>query len=387
MGRGGITPPQRSGGGGQPAQTESAEANERVYDKADFLKQFILRNYLFGSTEEELNNGMLQGMFQALGDKYSAYLDQDQFKALQEDNAGAFGGIGVTVSPNEEDNLITVVAPIRDTPGDRAGLRTNDKIIKVNGEEFFADTMDAAIKVMRGEPGTDVTITVRRLSTDAPPEEFDLTITREMINIISAEGSMLEDGLGYVTISSFDENTEEYFKKAMETVESQGAKGVVLDLRNNPGGLLDVVSAIADDLLPEGVIVTTRGIQGDETVEKSGSSHNPIPMVVLVNNGSASASEILAGAIQDYDRAPIIGVTTFGKGIVQRIIPLDDGSGFKLTVSEYFTPKDRKIHEIGVVPDIEVDLPEDQHTFGPEVLEQDLQLQKAIETLKEQLNR
>lgn len=381
-----MTPPPRSGGGGKVAQTESAEANEKVYDKADFLKQFILSNYLFGSTEEELNNGMLQGMFQALGDKYSAYLDPDQFRALQEDNAGAFGGIGVTVSPNEEDNLITVVAPIRDTPGDRAGLRTNDKIIKVNGEEFFADTMDAAIKVMRGEPGTDVTITVRRLSTDAPPEEFDLTITREMINIISAEGSMLEEGVGYVLISSFDENTENYFKKAMETVESQGAKGVVLDLRNNPGGLLDVVASIADDLLPEGVIVTTRGVQGDETVEKSGSSYNPIPLVVLVNNGSASASEILAGAIQDYDRAPIIGVTTFGKGIVQRIIPLDDGSGFKLTVSEYFTPNDRKIHEIGVVPDIEVELPEDQHTFGPEVLDQDVQLQKAIETLKDRLN-
>lgn len=196
---------------------------------------------------------------------------------------------------------------------------------------------------------------------------------------------MLDEGVGYVNISSFDENTDRYFDEVMDRLEAEGAKGIVLDLRNNPGGLLDTVLNIADRLLPEGPVLITKSKDGKEIVESSDAKMDDIPMVVLVNEGSASASEILAGAIQDYERAPVIGVTSFGKGIVQRIIPLEDGSGFKLTVSEYFTPDERKIHEIGVIPDIEVVFEPEDPTFGPDVLEQDNQLQRAIEELKKQI--
>ena len=364
---------------------EAVLSTPELIEKADYLKTFIQQNFLFDTTEQEMNDGMLKGMFDALEDPYSIYMNPDEFTAMQEDTAGAFGGIGVTVSPDAEDNLITVVAPIKNTPADRAGLRAGDKIIRIEGEDFTADRMDQAVKMMRGEPGTDVTITIRRLSSEKPPEEFDVTITREIINIISAEGQMLDEGVGYVNISSFDENTDRYFDEVMDRLEAEGAKGIVLDLRNNPGGLLDTVLNIADRLLPEGPVLITKSKDGKEIVESSDAKMDDIPMVVLVNEGSASASEILAGAIQDYERAPVIGVTSFGKGIVQRIIPLEDGSGFKLTVSEYFTPDERKIHEIGVIPDIEVVFEPEDPTFGPDVLEQDNQLQRAIEELEKQI--
>jgi carboxyl-terminal processing protease len=357
----------------------------QTLEKAEYLKTFIQQNYLFDTTEEEMNEGMLKGLFLSLGDPYSQYMNADEFTALMEDNAGSFGGIGITVSPGEEDNLITVVAPIRDTPGERAGIQPGDKIIKIEGTEYTGDQMDAAVKEMRGEAGTNVNITIRRLSPERPPEEFDLEITREIINIISAQGEMLNDTIGYLAISSFDENTDRYFSNALKEIKEQGAQGIVLDLRNNPGGLLDSVLAIADDLLPEGPVVITRTKNGQEVVERSDRKMDAIPMTVLINKGSASASEILAGAIQDYERAPIIGETSFGKGIVQRIIPLDDGSGFKLTVSEYYTPEERKIHEIGVVPDIEVAPPEEVLSFGPEFIDTDIQLQRAMEELQKQI--
>ena len=368
-----------------PEGQEVTQTTERTFEKAEYLKAFIEQNFLYETDEEVLNEGMLRGLFSALEDPYSVYMNEEEFTSLMEDNRGSFGGIGVTVSPGADDNLITVVAPMKDTPGDRAGIRAGDKIIRVEGEEYTGEQMDMAVKVMRGEPGTDVTITIRRLSSEKPPEEFDLTITREIINVISAEGEMLPDQLGYIGITSFDENTDRYFREALKDLEAQGARGIVIDLRNNPGGLLDTVLEIADSLLPEGPIVITKTRAGQEVVEESDRAMDEIPLVVLINEGSASASEILAGAIQDYERGPIIGETSFGKGIVQRILPLDDGSGIKLTVSEYYTPKERKIHEIGVEPDIPVEWEGEDPTFGPSVLEQDAQLQRAMEALEEQI--
>lgn len=372
----------------RPAETDASHTtSEQTFEKAEYLKSFIEQNFLFDVTTDQMNEGMLKGLFSSLEDPYSVYLNQEEFTSLMEDNRGSFGGIGITVSPGEEDNLITVVAPIRDTPGERAGIRAGDKIIKIEGEEYTGEQMDLAVKTMRGEPGTEVTITIRRLSSERPPEEFDLTITREIINIISAQGEMLNDRMGYISISSFDENTDRYFTEALRQVKADGAEGIVLDLRNNPGGLLDTVLNIADDLLPEGNLLITKTKSGQEVVETSNRNMDAIPMVVLINKGSASASEILAGALQDYERAPIIGETSFGKGIVQRIIPLDDGSGIKLTVSEYYTPKERKIHEIGVVPDIEVPWEHEDPTFGPAVLAQDVQLQRAMDELEVQIGQ
>lgn len=378
----------------QTEASESADADandtatntQSIVNKADHLKGFINENFLYDVDDEKLNDGMLKGMFEALDDPYSQYLNQEEFASLMEDNAGAFGGIGVTVSPDADDNTITVVAPIKDTPGEAAGIRPGDKIIRINGEEFTGTEMDQAVKIMRGEPGTDVTITILRYSNENPPEEFDLTITREIINIISAEGEMIDDSVGYIHITSFDENTDRYFSEARKQLLDGGAKGIIIDLRNNPGGLLDSVLNISDDLLPKGPLLFTKNKQGDEIEETSDAGMDEYPIVVLVNEGSASASEIMAGAIQDYDRGPIIGTTTFGKGIVQRIMPLEDGSGFKLTVSEYFTPEHRKIHEIGVVPDIQVEQEDESFDFGPEFLEKDIQLQRGIEELQKQIN-
>lgn len=363
----------------------STENTQSILRKANHLKGFIQENFLFEADEQKMNDGMLKGIFESLEDPYSQYLNQDEFTSLMEDNAGSFGGIGVTVSPDTEDNTITVVAPIKNTPGEKAGIRPGDKIIRINGEEFTGEQMDQAVKIMRGEPGTDVTITILRYSNEKAPEEFELTITREMINIISAEGQMLEDNIGYIHIASFDENTDKYYTEAKEQLLDEGAEGMIIDLRNNPGGLLDTVLSISDRLLPEGPLLFTKNKKGDEIEESSDAKMDEFPIVVLVNEGSASASEIMSGAIQDYERGPIIGTTTFGKGIVQTIIPLGDGTGFKLTVSEYFTPKHRQIHEIGVVPDIQVENAEGDFNFGPEYLETDKQLQRGIEELQKEM--
>lgn len=394
LGRSSAAPVEIGQSTGRPSTSTSGNASEgsaetvdtqAIVEKADYMRTFIDQNFLFDADHQKMNDGMLKGLFESLDDPYSIYMNQEEFAAMQEETSGSFGGIGITVSPGVDDNLITVVAPIKNTPADRAGIRAGDKIIRIGEEDFTGDRMDQAVKLMRGEPGTDVQITIRRLSPEKPPEEFDLTITREVINIISAEGQMLENGIGYIHISSFDENADRYFSESLADLEKQGAKGIVLDLRNNPGGLLDTVLNIADDMLPEGKLLVTRSKNGDEIVESSDAQMDDIPMVVLINEGSASASEILAGALQDYKRAPIIGVTSFGKGIVQRIIPLEDGTGFKLTVSEYFTPNNRQIHEIGVVPDIEVERASEESNFGPEVLAEDNQLQRAIEELSKQI--
>ena len=254
-----------------------------------------------------------------------------------------YGGIGVVVTPGE-DNLITVVSPIEDTPGERAGIKPGDKIIKVDGEEFTADEMDEAVKKMKGQPDTSVTITILRTDKNGNNQQIDLKIVREQIRLQTVKSDVIEGNIGYIKISSFDELTYDDFKKQLDSLMNKNISGLILDLRNNPGGLLDVCVDIADELLGEGIIVYTQTKDGEKQYEYSNKKHVDIPLVVLVNEGSASASEILAGAIKDHNRGVLIGNKTFGKGIVQRIRQLKDGSGFKLTVSEYFTPKGINIH-------------------------------------------
>lgn len=352
-------------------------------ERIESLEEAIKENYLYEVDEKNLEEGVYKGLFQSLGDPYSEYYSKSEFKKLREQTSGEFGGIGVTVTAEKED-FITVVAPIKGTPGDRAGIKAGDKIIEINGERYTGEELSKAVENMRGEPGKEVKIVVRRYSDDKNYEDIDMTIIREIIKVESVHKGMIDDKLAYLRISSFDEKTDEDFKKALIDLEDQGAKGLVIDLRNNPGGLLNSVVNIADYLLPKGVIVSTEDKKGTKDVQESDAKMDEIPLVVLVNKGSASASEILSGAIKDYQRGEIIGTKTFGKGIVQRIFNFGE-EGFKLTVSEYKTPKDVKIHKVGVEPDIVIELDENSEGIGLEHKDTDNQLQKAIEVLGEKV--
>lgn len=360
---------------------DSMISSYKKYSKAMELENYIKTYFLDDVDEEKLMDGQIKGMFQSLEDPYSVYMTPDEFKSFTEQNEGVYGGVGIIVTPGD-DNLITVVSPIEGTPGERAGLKTGDKIVKVDGEEFTADRMDEAVKKMKGEPNTSVTITVLRTDKDGNREYIDMDIVREEIRLITVKSDTIEGNIGYIKITSFDELTYDDFKEHLKDLTDKNISGLILDLRNNPGGLLDVCVNIADELLGEGIIVYTETKDGERQYEYSDRSAITLPLVVLVNEGSASASEILAGAIRDHGRGLLIGNKTFGKGIVQRIRGLTDGSGFKLTVSEYFTPKGINIHGIGIEPDITVDLPEDIMEIGLENLQEDTQLQRAIEEIK-----
>ena len=358
----------------------------KKYSKNLALEDFIKKNYLKNVDEETLINGELKGMFQSLNDPYSTYMTKDEFEDFTEHTKGIYGGIGVIVTPGD-DNLITVVSPIEGTPGEKAGIKTGDKIIKVNGEEFNADTMDQAVKVMKGDPGTKVNITIVRKDKEGNNNEMDITIVREEIRLQTVNSDIIEGNIGYINITSFDDLTYKDFKKEINGLMDKNIKGIILDLRNNPGGLLDVCVDIADEFLDKGIVVYTQTRDGQKEYLRSDNDKINLPLVVLVNKGSASASEILAGAIKDRGRGTLVGTTTFGKGIVQRIKQLSDGSGFKLTVSQYFTPKGINIHGVGIKPNVEVELPENVETIGVENLKNDTQLQKGLEILKGKINQ
>ncbi|MBZ2175929.1 S41 family peptidase [Schnuerera sp. xch1] len=351
------------------------------HSKAIELENYIKQNFLGEVDSQKFMDGQLKGMFQALNDPYSVYMNQDEFKSFTEETEGIYGGIGVIVTPGEN-NLITVVSPIEDTPGERAGIKTGDKIVKVNGKEFTADNMDGAVKLMKGEPNTSVTITILRTDKNGNNKYIDMDIVREEIRLETVKSDIVDDNIGYIKITSFDELTYDDFKNDLDSLMDKNISGLILDLRNNPGGLLNICVDISDELLGEGTVVYTETKNGEREYENSDENHVDIPLVVLVNEGSASASEILAGAIKDHNRGTLIGNKTFGKGIVQRIRQLKDGSGFKLTVSEYFTPNGTNIHGIGIEPEIVVELPEDIQEIGIGNLEQDTQLQTAIKEIK-----
>ncbi len=345
------------------------------------IKKYIENNYLREVDEQKMLDGQLKGMVSSLNDPYSVYMTQDEFSSFAQQTAGIYGGVGVIVTPGE-DNYITVVSPIEDTPGERAGIKSGDRIIKVNGVEYFAENMDEAVKVMKGKPKTKVTITIMRTDKEGNDQTFDLDIIREEIRLVTVKSSIIDKEIGYIRITSFDELTYKDFKENLSKLEKANVKGLIIDLRNNPGGLLNICAQIADELLGAGDIVYTQTKNGEREYLKSDKGQITIPLVLLVNEGSASASEILAGAIKDHKRGELIGTKTFGKGVVQRIKELPDGSGLKLTVSEYFTPNGTNIHGIGITPDIVIELNEGVENIGVDYIKKDNQLQKALEVIK-----
>ena len=349
----------------------------------------IIQNQYVDETEpREVMYGAIRGMLRTL-DPHSSFMDPESYREMQVETSGSFGGLGIEITVR--DDVLTVVAPIEGTPAWRAGIQPGDKIVKIEGLATKDMSLTDAVKKMRGPKGTKVTITVVR---EGAKEPIDVSVTREVIQVQSVKSQEIEPGIGYVRISQFQERTAPDLVSSVEKFEKAGRlSGLIVDLRGNPGGLLSSAVEVSEEFLGDGkLVVYTEGRVPNQNLRFVAHAKRAVtdtPIVVLVNQGSASASEIVAGAMQDYGRAVILGTTTFGKGSVQTIIPLPDGSGLRLTTAKYFTPKGRSIHGKGITPDIVIELPKEDPATRPatplpeaERLKRDVQLQRAIEILK-----
>lgn len=363
--------------------------DKELIGEMESLKGLLDKNFLFDYEEEDLYNGALKGMFANLGDPYTSYYPAEEFTKLMENLDGRYKGIGVTVSASKE-GTIKVIQVFEDSPAKEAGMKSGDIIKSVEGKEFDATELDKAVGLIRGEPGTKVKLEVIRISEDKPEgEEIPMMVERRDVKVdtVFAQNiSIADKNIGYLRLSAFDDITWDDFKEKYSKLKNSDIDGLVLDLRNNPGGSLDVCLNIADTFLDEGVIVTTEDKNGNVITEKSDADMDDVPMVTLINENSASASEILAGAFKDRGRSKIVGKKSFGKGIVQKLFPLENGAGAKITISEYKTPNGEKINKIGVKPDVEVentnldlDLNENDFTKDPQFINAVKELFKEID--------
>ena len=364
---------------GAGAAVEAAPAskggNVPFEDLRVFAEVFgrIKSDYVEGVPDKKLLEEAIQGMLSGL-DPHSSYLNEEDYRELRVGTSGEFGGVGIEVGM--EDGLLKVIAPIDDTPAARAGIKAGDTIIKLDGKVAKGMALDDAVKHMRGKPGSKIELTIVREGRDKP---FDVTIERAAIKVVSVKGRVLEPGYLYIRLSQFQTHTAEDLVKTISRLKSQGpVRGLILDLRNNPGGVLNAAVAVSDAFLDSGLIVYTEGRVKDSQLRfqaAPGDILEGAPMVVLVNGGSASASEIVAGALQDHKRAVVMGQQTFGKGSVQTIIPINERTALKLTTARYFTPNGRSIQAEGIKPDIEladVRVAKSGDAAGPKLRESDL---------------
>lgn len=362
-------------------KTDKKLDDEYVLERINDVKSMIDKNYYKKADDYDVLMGMLKGAVSSLNDPYSYYMTEDEYKKFNEETDGEFAGLGIYVSGSIDDNLITIVSPMKGTPADRAGLKTDDKIIKINGEDFTADKMDDAVKIMRGKPGEKVKITILRRDKNGKAKFLDFDIVREIIKVQTVSSKLLKDNIGYISISGFDTPTYNDFNKQYKELKKQGMTKLILDLRNNPGGLLTTSTQVVNTFLDGGLIMYTLDKQNNKETINATKGADDIKIVVLVNKGSASASEIVAGALKDRKRATIVGTQTFGKGIVQTVYNMPDGEGLKLTTSAYYTPSGVNIHGKGIAPDVKVELNEEVKTISIDNLDKDNQIQKAIEIL------
>ena len=349
----------------------NAEEQAKISTKMQELQSYIDRFYLFDYDEENVESGIYKGMMAGLGDVYTNYYTPEEYASFMESSNGSYSGIGAMLSQDYNTGIITVVKVFEGSPAAEAGVQSDDILYKVKGEEVTGMDLNLVVSDLKGEEGTDVEVSFMR-GTDV----LDLTLTRRSIEVPTVEYRLITDKIGYISISEFDDVTDDQFIAALDDLNSQGMENLIIDLRDNGGGLVDVTCDILDQLLPEGLIVYTEDKDGNREEETSDAEHYfPGKMTVLVNGNSASASEIFAGAIKDYGVGTLIGTQTFGKGIVQSLFPLSDGSAIKVTVSRYYTPAGNNIHEVGITPDIILEKDTES--------EEDNQLQKAIDVLKE----
>ena len=353
--------------------------NSQALAKMKSVEELIQTYYYLDETEtERLEEGVFDGMMGALEDPYSVYYTQEELQEQLADNEGIFFGIGAYISIDKVSGFPFVSGLIEGAPAEGAGLRPDDVIYQVDGVDTYGMTLNDVVSIVRGEEGSTVTLNIIRGN-----ENFDVDVVRAKVTSETAKGEMLEDDIGYIQISEFADVTVDQFTEAYAVLKGKGAKALILDLRGNPGGLLSAAVDISRQILPEGLIVYTEDKQGKrEEYTCDGTKKIEIPMVVLVNGGSASAAEIVTGAIKDHGVGTVMGTTTYGKGIVQKIYSLSDGSAIKLTVSAYYTPNGTNIHETGIEPDVEV-LFDAEAYYAEESV--DNQLEAAKEYLKKQM--
>lgn len=372
-----------SGRSDQEPVYETGEANSannasEIREKLSKIDAVINEYYLNESEidEEKMIEGIYSGYVAGLGENYTTYYTAQEYADLMESSSGEYSGIGVSVSQSIETGVITIVNPFENGPGYEAGMRKDDILFAVEGEEVTGQDINSVVAKIKGEAGTTVDLTVYRPSTD---EYIDMTVERRVVQNPTVTYEMKDGNIGYIQVTEFDEVTVEQFGTAISDLQGQGMQGLVVDLRDNPGGLLSSVCDMLDRILPEGnLLVYTMDKDGNREEHYAEDEDSlDLPMIVLVNGNSASASEIFTAALQDYDKATIMGTTTFGKGIVQVILPLDDGSAVKVTQSQYYTPNGVCIHGEGVTPDIEVEYDASS--------ENDNQLDAALEQMKTML--
>lgn len=367
--------------------SEDSEGNstftKSVNKKVKKLETLIKKYYIEDVDESRLTDGIYKGIMWSLNDPYSVYYNEEEYKALQESSSGIYSGIGASVSQNIKSGIITVVKPFVTGPAYKEGVLPGDVLYSIDGEEVTGRDLTEVVAKMKGKEGTKVHISIIR---EGETELLEFDIVRKEIEVPTIEYEMLEGNIGYILVTEFEEVTAKQFKAAIYDLEKQGQEGLIVDVRNNPGGRLDVVVDMLDRILPKGLIVYTEDKYGNREEERSTDKEQfKKPLVVLTNGNSASASEIFAGAVQDYEIGTIVGTTTYGKGIVQSVIPLLDGTAIKITASKYFTPKGRNIHEIGIEPDVNVELDEDLRKKPVIAKEEDNQLQKGIEIINNKL--
>ena len=356
----------------------SSHSKNDLYDKIDLFGEVlenVSKEYVDDVDEGEMMDSAINGVLQSL-DPYSAYMSPELFKEMQTDTKGEFGGLGIEIGM--EAGVVKVISPIDDTPAAKAGIKAGDYIVKIGNEQVQGKSLLEAVKLMRGPVGSSIDLTIRRKNVKKP---LEFKIVRKVIEVQSVSSRILgkEKNIGYIRLKSFNENSDKQFLKSVKEFEKKSkTKGYVLDLRNNPGGLLTQAINITDFFLEEGEIVSTKGRKISETRKffaRKGDEIKGKPIVILINNGSASASEIFAGALKDHKRAIILGENSYGKGSVQSIIPLTNGGGMRLTISKYYLPSGKSISEVGVTPDILIEEEGDDFLINSE---KDNQLNYAI---------
>ena len=365
------------------AQSKEAISDE-LTSKLKFLEQCVDEYFLFDTPDaQDYQDEIYKGFMNALDDPYSCYYTADEYKSMMESTSGSYEGIGVVVSQNVQTKIITVVRPFEGCPGAEAGMLPGDVLVEVAGNDVSDTDVSTVVSWIKGEGGTTVDIRVYR---ESEQKYYDFTVERRKIEVPTVAYEMLDNNIGYVQVTEFDEVTSDQFIAAVDDLKAQGMEGMVVDIRDNPGGLLSCVVDMLDYMLPEGTLVYTEDKNGEgETYTSDAEHYFDLPLAVLVNGNSASASEIFSGAIQDYKAGTIVGTQTFGKGIVQSILPFNDGSAIKITVSRYFTPNGVCIHGTGITPDVEVELDDELKTKLTIEKAEDNQLQTAIENVKEQI--
>lgn len=371
-------------GTGGTSGSNGGSSYSDVDNKIDYINQLIDDHFYFETGDEkEREEYLYKGLVESLDDPYSTYYTAEEYDEMMTTSTGSYEGIGVSIQQDPETKVLTIMRVFQGSGAEEAGVLTNDRIIAVDGRELNGEDVSEVVTWIRGTPGTTVNVRFYRPSTK---EELEFTIERRKIDNSTVSYSMKDNKIGYIEVTEFYEATAEQFSMAVDDLQAQGMQGLIIDLRNNPGGYVRTAVDMCDRIITDGIIVYTKD-KNDNIIEQYEAVDNQsldLPIIILVNGNSASASEIFAGCLKDYGKARLVGTTTFGKGIVQQVIPLEDGSAVKLTIAKYFTPNGNDIHKIGIEPDVVVELPEEYQYTSVVPEDQDTQLQKALELLTEQ---